>query len=884
MNIQKDFLYTLGRKAFRAGAVALVVLTSLAAPAAFADDFRDIVAAHSQLDYNQDGVREIEALSLLFDDDTAVTTPSSARLIVVLVEERLLQTIPGSPYSASDLTDRLDRWRSDLRAQGFLPKMVRTRVYDGPTHQDGRTVLALRELFKETKRSYPSFQGAVLVGSFPEAMLLRSILWRKNDDRLMTRPDPVARRSDLVLADLDGNWPLTYQQPTTSLDTFNATQLTASPMNPEEWPCVDCVLESRDFFPDTVTYEDFFYVRDDDYSLSVGGSPGAPVTTITIDAVERGLELSAADRSQINPIARPEIIVSRINARHVAVIPDPSFADSSGLSWLDSNGKPQAVQSFQPPTWVRDPALERQLLVEYFDRNHDYRAGNGNRPFRPATASFPEEHFPISSLTSFAQEAADDFGSPETYEEPDLDVFAHFLRKQAVLKGIHTHAARTQTLVGDDYPVSSLEGQVGTELWNWVQSGLWRVPSLADLGENADHRLYYSMWRNGALADTGGVFFFHNGCDVASPEWAEDVSFDHPGYGERQNAESFLFFLNGVAMLARSKDFNDRPVGFTEALGDDPAAPWGDGWLAQFEVAAQDAGLAGVDVQRKRSYNWVLLGDWTLTLHPPRVDDAVVAFDGTSYRLRSMRLEPGTHTAGSFEFGASLVDSFAVPEPLELRMYHSDNGLGRYATVRGDLADVDDLGYDNYINSVAVRPRETIGATLYSEGNYWGTQAFLPPGHYTFSQIRDSFGIYPKSVSSLKVQGVEVFLYDRQTWWNNWIGFDTSQPNLGSRGWNDRMESIVVFPKGKTAVAYQHQWSGGHVILEPGRYDQADLADLGLNGWGISSLYVPSGVRLRGYRQPGFQGGSLVLDGVSRGNLHEIGWNDDIRSIVVELR
>jgi hypothetical protein len=124
----------------------------------------------------------------------------------------------------------------------------------------------------------------------------------------------------------------------------------------------------------------------------------------------------------------------------------------------------------------------------------------------------------------------------------------------------------------------------------------------------------------------------------------------------------------------------------------------------------------------------------------------------------------------------------------------------------------------------------------------------------------------------------------RQTWWNDWRGFASSVSDLGAYGWNDRLESIVVLPKNHYGTAYQYEgYQGAHVLLEPGRYDTADLQSLGLSGWAISSVYVGSAVRIRAYSQPGFQGQPLILD-ASVGDLGPLGWNNVIESMIVEKR
>ncbi|MEM7049226.1 MAG: hypothetical protein AAF604_06180 [Acidobacteriota bacterium] len=862
-----------------------ITLTLLLFAGSASADFRDIVSAYDRYDLDGDGRQEIENLDFVFAEDEVHDTAPNAKIMVVFVDERLLYYVSGAEHSTQDLRDRLSRWRTDLRAEGYTPKFLKARVYDGAEHQDGLTVLALREVLRATANTYPLLSGSVLVGSFPDAMVVRSILWRKNDDRLQVKPEVVARRSDLVLADLDGRWEDIYIQEPTDIPSFNAVELTVGALNPDEWPCNGCVVESRDFIVGESTFEDFFWVQDDRYRYTVSGPIGAEVMTITMDEVAAGPELAFADQYRVNQMAVANIAVSRINPRQIAVIPDPDFRDIHGNGWLDAQGKPQSVQTSESPEWVRDASLERRLLIEYLDRNHQHRAGENPAAFRVATTNFPEDDFALSSLTSFMSQAAADFQPPYERREPELPLFAHWLRKSAVLKGIHTHANRTATFVGNDYNLTEIEAQVGPEIWNWVGNGQMKQPMMWGMGDQADQRLYYSMWRNNVLANTGGTFYLHNGCDVASPAGAETLPFQDADYGYHLSAENFIFYLNGLAMIARSKDFNDRPEGFTAALDDSPTTPWGAGWLRQFEVASQDGGLAGVDIQRKRSYNWVLLGDWTLALRPTETDEAVVAYDGLAFSGPSAKLEIGRHESQDFPFTPSNVDSVVVPDNLELRMFHGENGVGRYATVRGDMADVDDLSFNDWLNSAVVRPRQDIGVTLYSSTGYSGARAFLPPGHYTYTQIANSFGINPRTVSSMKLDGVEVFIYDRQAWWNNWRGFSSSVYNLATVGWNDRMESIVIYPRDEGAVAYEHNYGGRHVILEPGAYDQEDLEELGFTGgWGISSIYVGPKIKLRAYAQTGFRGTPLVLDGVGRGNLQEIGWNDVIRSVVVEMR
>jgi hypothetical protein len=336
------------------GAFALAVLAAVSAAPARAADFADIVAAHSPSDHDGDGTDEIESLAPLFADELAKPTPNGIRLVVVLVEKRLLATIPGSPYSANDLVSVLNRYRDDLRAQGYVSRTLVADVFSDVSHnarhQDGRTVLALRALLQETRASYPQLQGAVLVGNFPEAMIVRSVPRRINDKdiegkdntRLLIRPEVVARRSDLVLADLDGRWEQRYEAKGTELRELNLNYAKAAPGNPGEWPCQGCRVrgERRNYSSNPVDIDDYFYVQDDIYFTSEQGDQ----VEITLAEMRAGLELAPGDFAAANPIARPEIVVSRIN---------PSMSPSSQI--------PTSATPRARPTWMR-PAAPRPSI------------------------------------------------------------------------------------------------------------------------------------------------------------------------------------------------------------------------------------------------------------------------------------------------------------------------------------------------------------------------------------------------------------------------------------------------------------------------------------------------------------------------------------------
>lgn len=575
----------------------------------------------------------IESISPLpfpgMTDPLSTTQP----IVVVLVEARLLNHLPAKAPAVSDLEQRLLDYHLDLRDEGFDARTVSVRMRRGGGHLDGAGVLAIRELFQNLYATHPNFAGAVLVGSFPEAMLVRRFVWKKTSedvtingtlhadvDVLFMIPQVIAERTDLVLSDLDGKWEQLYQPGPITLHGLLAIP---SPGH-SNWPVDDGLFTSSQFEWSTHTFEDFFWIRDDDFAdLSLAGASNL---TLRLRRARRNPECSAADRAQANPIARPEINVSRINARNVAVMPDPAFIDTTGKGFLDASGKPQPVTmaSTFPDMWKQDPAFERRLLIDFFDRNHQYRRGDYYfAPFRAAAISSSAftMHWQVASgMAKKLEEASSDFAPSVVAEKASLLEFVRWMKKPATFRGLMTHAGHDNSLFDPvDYEVSELEDELGGPPWRWKLTSaktLTYEPSLDEQDSKGDFYVYRSLWENGSLGSTGPAFFLHNGCFVNSPSGAWTAAYDSPHYAVRQEAESELFYLNGLAIGCRAKEFNDSlQRDFPTAFGA-PNARFGDGLTAYFDAETKDASLGAFDndVKAKRAYFWSVVGDWTLQL------------------------------------------------------------------------------------------------------------------------------------------------------------------------------------------------------------------------------------------------------------------------------
>jgi hypothetical protein len=597
---------------------------------ALGDKFKEIVRFCNNYDFDRDGVPEIESMQLL-EFEPLKDIDSKKKLLLVLVEPRLFEDIPNSLYSPDDLINRLEIYRHDLSSEGFDARFLRVKVYSGYMHQDGKTLLALREFFRQIRKAYRNFVGAILVGAFPEAMIVRSWLrpetfgYDVTDDsgRVVRFPDDKkkyivglgihALRSEIVLADLNGNWEnLYYQNPNTIPSrviipeteqqvSSNYTKVTSSGSN--------YVLTHAE-------YQDFFWIKDDDWwiSPSYQGKDSSVVVLLNSGQIDENRsagsqldpELSTVDKGCINPIARPEIIVSRINAKNIAASPDNRLVGQDGKPQQASTALSISTNIFD---WNPDPALERTLLIDYFDRNHEFRKGTYQN--QTPTDSIIE----YNVGTAMVLQGLDGINLPrDEVTNASLLDFVKWMKKPITIRGISAHTSgrsACMTEFKDDENYDMINTETGGHPWRWIEQAGQYVPSF--MGHfTADLNLYRTMWENKVLRGIIPSFFLHIGCDVNSPDGGETKPYNASGYGACNSAEGLLFYLNGLAAISRSKMFNDGPTGFGEGFGRLATSTFGDGWQEHFTAESNDGNLARQPTERKKSSFWSVIGDWTL--------------------------------------------------------------------------------------------------------------------------------------------------------------------------------------------------------------------------------------------------------------------------------
>jgi hypothetical protein len=483
-----------------------------------------------------------------------------------------------------------------------------------PSYYGGKALLAIREFFKSIRTSYPNLEGALLVGSFPDAKIthLYPEYGSKNVSGVDTQYYKEAGfvnsgpRFDLILADLDGNWASLYQKKiflhqhqwqitsntTVITEATNSKVTITNPRNVLDQDNSSC--------PTPATLYDTFFIQDTEWTQTT-----LPDGRLQIEYAlnSKDPEVSQKNKGLPNPIASPSINISRINARSIAVQPPPE------AKALDANGKPQqAITSFSQEQWTRDPNLERTLLIDYFDRNHAFRNGK----FTYCTTAISVVEWGIG--TNDVNQALDGWNHPQplnSAENATLLDFVRWIKRPATFRFICTHASGTFSMLRQDNPnaqtdVPLIENECGGYPWRWTQENNLMPSFKGEL--NASFFVLRTLWENKQLANICPSLLIHGGCDANTPENSSKPYYDN-SYGTFQNAETLLFYGNNLSILCHVTWWNQGPSGFGNRFGSSRIATFGDGWKGFFEKY-QNTKMNVWD--RKRPYEWSILGDWTM--------------------------------------------------------------------------------------------------------------------------------------------------------------------------------------------------------------------------------------------------------------------------------
>ena len=444
-------------------------------------------------------------------------------------------------------------------------------------------------------------------------------------------PELISHRSDVVLCDLDGNWEDIYVQNKTGIDLIKLLPDESTTAQPA-WPSFDQTIATDKFTIKQKSYEDFFFI--DDAKMEIVEQTDTQLT-IKCDYKMARPEVGEADRSTVNPLAQPDIMVSRINPLHVAVVqPEKN---------LDSDGKPKTTpKSDGSPNrqFSRDAAFERRLLIEYLQRNINHRSAN-----------HPPEAMKVASMWTDLQtpskrylgNIAKQLGGIDTFPKANAVDFARFMKNPALVKGVSAHSNPICSVLMGGYSQAELLKQTGGNYWFWQAEKDQYVPSYkhSSVRDRVHFALLRTLYENGQLPENTGTFYIHGGCEAISPQNAAKHPYNSPNYGGHgQIAESLMYYGNGLALIGRAKVYFDIPRGFDNAFGIDHGN-FGDILKTYFEVEANDKGLANSVASRNRTYFWSILGDWTLRLNYEKAVETSIDYndEAQTFVIRPERLD-----------------------------------------------------------------------------------------------------------------------------------------------------------------------------------------------------------------------------------------------------
>lgn len=582
-----------------------------------------IAARFTRFDLDGERPREIDALTALPWSASAVPgARARAPVVLLFVEERLLADAGGE--EAKKLGDALARWASDVTSEGSRAIGFSARVHAGSEHQDGKTLLALRRVAQAVDRECGPLAGIVLVGAFPDALLVRTCNWWRDDPItlragkpdaatyehrtwLRSMPEIVAHTADVVLGDLDGDWESRYREGPTRLEWNFCIPSGATH---------DGALVLKDHEAGSYPLSDFFEVDDGNVDLRVEtNTDGTSRVLATPRAELRDFECTTRDKARPNAMALPEVWVSRIDARGVAYALRKDLLDDAGRPKTTPRPADIDAKSGAFVGYEYDEGFERRLLLRFFARNHAYRTGDLEP--RDTVASL------ACGLPSGFHEMAraratwnDLDASLDVGGEPDLAAVARWFAAPAILRTIRAHSDPWGSAFTATKDVALLEKDAGGVPRGFVIENEHLRPSLARCGGKLDFLLMRTLYENGVTGN-GASFYVHTGCEAISPPNATNLPWSDRGHGAFGGGNAVLFFGDGLALVGRAKVFYDEPRGFADALRE--GRTFGAAWVRYFELesAATTWAEVGDDIGRKRAYFWSVLGDGSLSLRSP---------------------------------------------------------------------------------------------------------------------------------------------------------------------------------------------------------------------------------------------------------------------------
>lgn len=267
-------------------------------------------------------------------------------------------------------------------------------------------------------------------------------------------------------------------------------------------------------------------------------------------------------------------------------------------------------------------------------------------------------------------------------------------------------------------------------------------------------------------------------------------------------------------------------------------------------------------------------------------------FEDCQYGGRKFFLEPGSYRLYNMKIGNDRLSSLQVPQGIKVTLYADDNFRGNARTVTTNMPCLDS-GWNDITSSIVVEATGPVYnandyVVFYNDCYERGFSRTLRPGTYTGYDL----GNMKYNISSFRIYGnLQVKVYTNNENASGYNTIFTASQNCLSSNFNDRIGSLVIESRpagsgggigsgGAQSLASFYtncNYEGNCIRLQPGNYSGEKL---GLFRYDISSLEIPSGMRVRVYANDNLTGSSMLLD--QNESCLNYSLNDRIGSLSVE--
>ena len=269
----------------------------------------------------------------------------------------------------------------------------------------------------------------------------------------------------------------------------------------------------------------------------------------------------------------------------------------------------------------------------------------------------------------------------------------------------------------------------------------------------------------------------------------------------------------------------------------------------------------------------------------------VTLHENCNYGGKAYFLEAGTYNLYQMKIDNDQLSSMQIPSGMKVTLYKDDNFRGGSKTFTGNVScletDWNDQASSLVVENSSYQPgyNQSDYVVFYNDCYGKGQSKTLKPGTYSSTEL----GGFYQNISSFTIYGnLRVRAYTQSDGASGYFKtFDASESCL-SDSYNDNIRSLVVEYKpantyngnsnSQLAVFYTDcNYQGNSIRLQPGYY-QGDK--LGLFRYDISSVEIPSGLRVKVFNNETMSGSSKLLSGNT--SCLDYSTNNKIGSIVIE--